>query len=351
MREIKPEEKQLFNQVVRHPLQSWEWGDFREKTGVQVVRIGRFSDHQLTDGWQITFHQVPKMPFTIGYAPKCSLPDEQVLAALKTIGQRYKALFIKLEPNVGLPVSQTSSAHQQIKDFLLNHDCVYGRPLFTKYSFQIDLTKPEEELMNNMKQKTRYNVGLAFRRGVRINEDNSPAAFKTYLDLTFEETTKRQKFYAHDRDYHTQMWQTLQPAGMAHLLKATFENKTLVTWILFVFNHILYYPYGASSSQNREVMASNLMMWEAIRFGKHLGLKTFDLWGSLGPDADPKDPWYGFHHFKEGYGPTLVEFVGSFDYILDRPKYQLYRAAENLRWKWLKFKAGLPIPFKNFWAL
>lgn len=342
IREVRPEEKVLFNRVVRHPLQSWGWGEFREKTGVKVVRLGRFNGNQLVDGWQLTFHSLPKLPFTVGYAPKCNLPDEQVLSAFADVSKTHQTIFIKLEPNIGLPVGRTASAHKEIKDFLLRHDCLYGRPLFTKYTFQIDLTQPEEKLLANMRQKTRYNVGLAYRKGVRISEDNSPEAFQAYLDLTFKETTKRQKFYAHDRRYHTLMWETLQPAGIAHLLKAVWQDKILVTWIVFTFNDTLYYPYGASSSQNRELMASNLMMWEAIRFGKHLGLKTFDLWGSLGPEPDPKDPWYGFHHFKEGYGPTLVEFVGSFDYILDMPKYQLYRLAENLRWKWLKFKTQLP---------
>jgi lipid II:glycine glycyltransferase (peptidoglycan interpeptide bridge formation enzyme) len=349
IREVRPEERQAFNQAVRHPLQSWEWGEFREKTGVVPVRLGRFEGSQLIDGWQITFHKLPKVAFTAGYLPKCSLPDAQVLAALKEIGRQHQALFIKLEPNVGqplgqagLPYQESSSGHKQIKRFLLDHSCVYGRPLFTKYTFQIDLTLSEEELLGRMKQKTRYNIGLAHRKGVTISEDSSETAFREHLDLTFQ-TTKRQGFYAHDRRYHTDMWQTLRPAGVAHLLKASWQGKTLVTWIVFIFQDTLYYPYGASSSQYREVMASNLMMWEAIRFGKHLHLKTFDLWGSLGPEADPKDPWFGFHHFKEGFGPTLIEFVGTFDYVLDPPKYQVYRALENLRWKWLRLRARLPL--------
>ena len=341
IREVRPEEKQIFNQVVTHPLQAWEWGEFREKTGVSVVRLGRFNGNQLINGWQITFHKIPKLAYTIGYLPKCNLPDEQVLAALKSLGQKHQTLFIKMEPNVGT-AAPTQSAHKHIKDFLLEHNCVYGRPLFTKYTFQINLEKSEEKLLANMKQKTRYNIGLAHRKGVQVSEDNSEQAFQTYLDLTFKETTKRQHFYAHDRDYHTKMWEALRSAGIAHLLKATWQDKILVAWILFTFNDTLYYPYGASSSQHREVMASNLMMWEAIRFGQHLGLKTFDLWGSLGPDPDPKDPWYGFHNFKEGYGPKLIEFVGTFDYVLDSPKYKLYRIMENLRWKWLKLKAKLP---------
>lgn len=343
IREVLPEESQNFNQVVNHPLQSWQWGEFREKTGVKVVRIGRFDKTKIVDGWQITFHQLPKLPYTIGYLPKSNLVDEEVLSILKALGQKNQAIFIKLEPNIGLPVGETQPAFNKIKKFLLNHNCVYGRPLFTKYTFQIDLTCNTETLLSRLKPKTRYNIGLAFRKGVKISEDNSDQAFQKYLDLTFDDTTKRQHFYAHDRKYHQNMWSILKKSGMAHLLKATWQKETLVTWIVFVFNKNLYYPYGASSSKHRQLMASNLMLWEAIRFGKKLKLDTFDLWGSLGPNPDPKDPWFGFHRFKKGYNPNLIEFVGTFDYIIDQPKYKLYKIADNLRWRWLKIRAKLPI--------
>src|SRR5437667_9040390 len=99
------------------------------------------------------------------------------------------------------------------------------------------------------------------------------------------------------------MWETLKPKKIAHLFTAKYKGQVLTAWVLFVFKDTLYYPYGASSSQHREVMASNLMMWKAIRFGKKLGLKKFDMWGSLGTNPDRNDPWFGFHSFKEKYGP------------------------------------------------
>ena len=172
-------------------------------------------------------------------------------------------------------------------------------------------------------------------------EDNSLKSFNQYLKLTFE-TTKRQRFYAHDEKYHRLMWETLNPAGIASLLKATYKNKVLVTWIVFNFNNVLYYPYGASSREHRKVMASNLMMWETIRFGKKIGCQAFDMWGCLGPNPSKRDPWYGFHHFKQGYGPKLIKFVGTFDLVLDPAKYKLYTIADKLRWKWLKLKTHLP---------
>lgn len=87
-------------------------------------------------------------------------------------------------------------------------------------------------------------------------------------------------------------------------------------------------------------MANNLMMWEVIRFGKKQGAKLFDLWGSLGPEPDQRDPWYGFHRFKQGYGAELVEFVGSYDLIINKGEYGLYTLAEKLRWILLKMVAN-----------
>ena len=195
-----------------------------------------------------------------------------------------------------------------------------ARPLFTKYTFILDLTKSEEELLKNMHSKARYNIRVAQRYGVEVGEDNSSVAFEEYLRL-MKETTVRQKFYAHTREYHKKMWKILSPKKMARLFIAKYKGQVLTAWILFVFKDTLYYPYGASSSLLREVMASNLMMWEAIRFGKKLGLKKFDMWGALGPNPDPKDPWFGFHSFKEKYGPRHVEFIGSYDLVINSPLY------------------------------
>ncbi len=344
IRILSPSEKKVFNQIVPHPLQSWEWGEFRQKTGVEAIRLGLFDDKKLTAGWQITLHPLPKLPFKIGYVPKSLLPTPELFAFLNELGRKEKVIFFKFEPHVYQPAeSQNETALETARKHLLSAGCVLGKPLFTKYSFMLDLTKSEEQLLTQCKQKTRYNVRLAQRKGVVVSKDDSSNAFEDYLHLTFEETTKRQGFYAHTRDYHRKMWETLHPIGMAHLLKASLKQETLATWIVFTFNNVLYYPYGASSSKDRQVMASNLMMWEVIKFGKEHHCITFDMWGSLGPNPNPNDPWMGFHRFKEGYEPTLMEFIGTYDYVIDPLKYQLYGFADFMRWKLLKFRTVLPI--------
>ncbi len=328
---IQIKDKELFNNLALHPLQSWEWGEFRKKTGIEVIKLGRYQNNKLLETAQITIHQLPFTKYTVGYFPKGNIPSKEMLEELVKTGKQYNCIFIKLEPNIALSNSQPITNNPQL--------IPSPHPLFTKYTFQLDLTKSEEELLKIMHPKTRYNIRVAQKHGIVIKEDNSPKAFEKYLELTFE-TTKRQKFYAHNRRYHQLMWETLKSAKIAHLLAANYQyqgkNHTLVTWIVFLFNDILYYPYGASSNNFRNVMASNLMMWEAIRWGKKNGAKLFDMWGALGPNPNPDDPWYGFHRFKQGYGGKLVEFIGSYDLIINPNLYRLYNLVYKIREIFLK---------------
>lgn len=342
IREVKLNEKPFFNQAVVHPLQSWEWGEFREESGLDLVRIGQFEEQKLINAFSISFHKVPKFDYTIAYIPKSILPNEEMFQALRDLGKVKKTIFFKLEPNVFEPeANERKEILEKARKIMFDNGCRYGKALFTKYSFILDLSKSEEELMAQMKQKTRYNVKVAEKNGVVVTEDNSDEALADYLRLTFEETTVRQGFYAHNREYHKRMFKKMHEAGIAHLFKAVYNGETLVTWIVFTFGDVLYYPYGASSSKFRNLMASNLMMWEVIKYGKKMGLKYFDMWGSLGPEASKRDSWYGFHKFKEGYSPTLCEFAGTFDLVLDEGKYNLYQKAEKWRWKVLKLKSML----------
>ena len=342
VREVRIDEKDTYNSLVSHPVQSWEWGEFKRATCVDVARLGTFEKLRMKSVFQLTFHPVPRTRFSIGYYPKGPLPDERALTALTKLGMERRSIFIKIEPNV-----IKHEAGEALSEILKQYDLRPGKPVFTPHTFMIDLRHSEEELLGAMHPKTRYNIRLAQRRGVRVSEDNSNQAFETYLRLTFE-TAKRQGFYAHDEAYHREMWETLHAsmkhsgqAPIAHLLTATWKEQILVAWILFVFNGVLYYPYGASSNEHRNLMASNLMMWEAMRFGKRMTCQTFDLWGALGSQPDPKDPWFGFHRFKEGYGGNLIEFVGTFDLVLFPQLYSLVCFADDLRWKLLRFWARL----------
>ena len=149
------------NEFSAHPLQSAEWGEFRKRTGIKVVGI---------DGVQMTIHRIPHTPWTIGYIPKGISPTADIISDLKKIGKQEKCIFIQLEPNATVieNLDLQPAAH----------------PLFTKYTFVLDLTKSEDELLKAMHPKTRYNIKVAIKHGVKIVEDT--------------------------RKYHKIMWETLK---------------------------------------------------------------------------------------------------------------------------------------------
>ncbi|MBQ6438307.1 peptidoglycan bridge formation glycyltransferase FemA/FemB family protein [bacterium] len=334
VRPISFEEKAIYNQVVGHPLQSWEWGEFKKVTGQKVERIGFFEGNQLKSAIQISFHDLPG-GYTVGYLPKGPMPIEEHIAAMKQVATKNNALFIKIEPNIMTPVVATGqSAVGSIQDFLVQRGAKKGRSIFTHYTFALDLSKTEDELFAALHSKTRYNVRLAIKKGVQIIDDTSKDGLEIFIKL-LEETTNRKNFHAHDAEYYRQMWHALGRSGMMKIFHAVYNDTVVVSWIIFLFNGKLYYPYGASSSLHREVMASNLMMWEVINYGKSHGAKMFDMWGALGPDPNPKNPWYGFHHFKEGYGAQLMENFQTFDFVYNPGLYGLFNVADRLRQVWL----------------
>jgi lipid II:glycine glycyltransferase (peptidoglycan interpeptide bridge formation enzyme) len=352
IRLLTEKDRQAYDRLVGHPLQSWAWGQFRELEGKRVIRLGRFQGKKLVEGQTMTVHPVPRLPGfaskTILYCPRSAMPSQAIVQAMREQAVAHQAILVKLEPDVGWPVKAIGEGFKpsptnagditQAQAVLQSLGLRPGRPLFTPYNFWLDLTPGESELMKNMKSKTRYNIHLATKKSVKVVEDNSEAAFERYLALT-KATTARQSFYAHTEEYHRQMWQVMRQNKIAHLLTATYQGKILTTWILFIWHDTLYYPYGASSDEHRNVMSSNLMMWEAIRFGKKNELKRFDMWGTAGLDPDPGDSWYGFHKFKLGYGPEIVEYVGTYDLVIDQVRYPLALHLDSLRRWGLKWYA------------
>jgi lipid II:glycine glycyltransferase (peptidoglycan interpeptide bridge formation enzyme) len=330
-REINEEEKDSYNRVVNHVIQSWEWGEFRKKIGLDLVRIGHFEGNKLKSAYQLTLHPVPFVKYTIGYLPKGAMPTKTMVDALTKVGIEKNTAFIKIEPNV-----EISEKQKAISEKLLNFGLIPSKKsLFTKYNFLVDLTKSEDQLLDAMHQKTRYNIKVAQKKGVEVYESTKDSDFEVYLKLYFE-TTKRQKYFGHTPHYHRLVWETLKPSGMARVLIGKYQKKALVAWMLLSFGDTMYYPYGGSSVLHKEAMASNLVAWEAIKLARKMGFKNFDMWGALPPDATDANPWYGFHRFKAGYGPKHVEYVGTYDLVLRPTLYNLLNFADRARWTVLR---------------
>ena len=308
-----------FDQVAPHPLQSWAWGEARQKMGIDILRLGEFQDDKLKNVFTITFHQIPHTPFTIGYLPRSVIPAEETIQTISEESKKRHAIFIKLEPyeKVGQSIAVLSSLTKS------------SHPLFPQWTQMLDLTPTEDKLLEKMKPKTRYDIKIAQKHGVVIKEMTTDEGFEIFAKLYFQ-TTKRQRYHGHNENYHKIIFDTLKK-NISHIFIAFYKDIPLSAYHLFLFNDILYYPYGGSSEENKEVMASNLLMWETIRFGKQQGAKNFDLWGSLPSDYDRSASWSGFTRFKEGYGTEFVEFIGSYDLVINPVLYPLYNLTHRIR--------------------
>ena len=300
-----------------HPLQTKAWADFRKEWGNEVLK---------TKYGYLTLHKLPFIKKKVGMLIRSPKPTKKMLSDLKKIAKENSLIFVKLEP--------FAKKDKKLVDLMNSQGCVEGKTLFTPTSFWIDLKKSEEELLKSFHSKTRYNIRYAERKGVVVEEDNSKRAFDRYIEL-MRETVERQGFYAHSEKYHRLMWEYLRKAKIAHLLVAKHEDKIMTTWILFKKDGFLYYPYGASTFDNKNLQANSAMMWGAIKFGKKHKLKTFDLWG--------REEGKGFTRFKEGFNPEVVEFLGTWDLVAS-PLYWPYRVAEFFRWRVLRMKAKFNKP-------
>jgi len=319
------------DKIATHPLQTSAWAEFRRKWGNEVVE---------TKYGILTLHKLPFINYKIGMFIKGSMPTKEMIKDLIDLGKKENLIFIKLEPNYAVRKDNMACADEKkVIKLLKDNGSAPGKTLFTPTTFWIDLTPAEEDLMKSFSSKTRYNIRVAERNGVTVKEDNSDTAFNKYLELTAE-TVHRQGFFAHTRRYHKLMWEVLKRAGIAHLLVAKYEGEIITTWILFKWGDFLYYPYGASTEKYKNVMANNLMMWEAIKFGKKLGLTTFDLWG--------REEGKGFTKFKEGYSPRVVEFLGTWDLVINKHLYRVYKLAEYVRWPALKLAAKFGLSKSRF---
>ncbi|MBI2590665.1 MAG: peptidoglycan bridge formation glycyltransferase FemA/FemB family protein, partial [Candidatus Blackburnbacteria bacterium] len=170
-------DKKNFNTLATHPIQSWEWGDFRQEMGNTVVRVGVFLNNKLVEGHQLTIHKIPKTSYKLAMLLKSPLPSTMFIQFIKEYARKEKIIFIRLEPNV-------TSNLESARKFLRASGAVPGRRFFTSETFILDLTLSEKELLKSFHPKTRYNIRLAQKHGVTVTIENSEKAFDEYLKQT-----------------------------------------------------------------------------------------------------------------------------------------------------------------------
>lgn len=311
-----------------HVLQTWEWGKTKAQTGWAARRLLFLSEGLPCAAASFLVHRLFRLPLAVAYVPRGPALDyadapllEAVLTRLEDEARRARAIFVKIDPDVRAD-SDTGVAAQAAlrrRGWLSSAEQVQFRNTMI-----LDLAQGEDALLAAMKQKTRYNVRLAQKRGVRVragSEDDLPVFYRLYAH-----TGERDGFLVRPYAYYETVWTTFLRAGLAHLLLAEVEGETVGGLILFRFGDTAWYFYGASADAHRERMPNHLLQWEAIRWARAQGCRRYDFWGA--PDElDEKDPLWGVYRFKEGFGGEFVRGLGAWDFPVSRSLYWLYTVA------------------------
>lgn len=305
----------------RHILQSETWETFKNDYGTTAIRVG---------GIVYTKHKIPFSNKYYGYCPRVN-PFDINFEELRKSMEENSCIAVHFDvPNVVKGDDKSEEAEKILKE-----NCVRSqRDEFAKGNFFMDLNRSEEDMLANMHKKHRYNIKLAQRKGVIVRESTDDKDFELFYNL-YEETAKRQKFFGRSRKYLQGVWNAFRKEDSAYILVAEYEGKPLSAWMLLVYENVLYYPYGGSSENDRNVQSSCILGWEAIKFGKKIGCDLFDMWGAADDMSKKNDPYYGFSVFKEKFGASHVSYIDSYDFVIDDTMYKAFTVANNIRWKLL----------------
>ncbi|MFH1366795.1 MAG: peptidoglycan bridge formation glycyltransferase FemA/FemB family protein [Patescibacteria group bacterium] len=331
VKEINDKEKWdgfLAKQTKSQFLQSWDWGEFKKALGVRIWRLGILNEGNLVGAGLVLKSPLP-LHNNYLYLPRgpvfsFSLNSEEISAGyqiftdkIKEIAKQEDSIFLKIEPAIEKPFSLNLEK-------IGYHSAKNIQPPDTVI---LDLAKTEEELLAEMHPKTRYNIRLAERKGVKIIFSQDKKDIDVFYKLC-REVNEREKINSFSQKYYEKMFEAF--GSKFKIIKAEFEGKTLAVNLNLDFGDLETYNHGASCSECRNVMAPHLLQWESIRQAKKEGYKYYDFRG-IAPTDDEKHKWAGITRFKKSFSPKTTHYLGAYDFIFKSMLYQLYLLGKNLK--------------------
>jgi peptidoglycan pentaglycine glycine transferase (the first glycine) len=341
----------IANQPNPHILQTAEWGELKRGFGWDVARIvsGDF-------GVQILFRKLP-LGFTVAYCPKPVISNQySVISNEALIGgssgasarietssrsavvsdqypvsrdafwgevdaacRKKRAVFLKIEPD-----------HWDTEHWPLNteHWSLSPHNIQPPRTIIVSLEGSDDEILGRMKQKCRYNVRLAEKKGVTVRAWGDLDGFHRMMTVT----GGRDGFGVHSLEYYKEAYDLFHPSGMADILVAEYEGKPLAALMVFALRSRAYYLYGASTNEERNRMPTYLLQWRAMQWARERGCTEYDLWGA--PDADEEtlesqfesrhDGLWGVYRFKRGFGGEVKRAAQALDRVYMPWLYRAY---------------------------
>jgi len=308
-----------------HLLQTGSWGELKSSFGWKPVRLISGDG-----GVQILFKSIPG-GFSVGYIPKGPVGkiNDDLIREIDRVCRENRAIFIKMEPYEWEGREQTKGLKEK--------GWQPSKTIQPRRTILLSLEKSEEEILAGMKQKTRYNIRLAEKKGITVKSSNDIDTFHKMMIITGQ----RDGIGAHAQSYFQRAYDLFHANGQCDLLFACYEANPIAAIMVFSVGKTAWYMYGASTEIERNRMPTYLLQWEAIRWAKQRGLETYDLWGIPDVDEDQLEEAFiqkkshtglwGVYRFKRGFGGKVVRSTGAWDRVYFPALYSVYSQIMRLR--------------------
>lgn len=303
-----------------HLFQSNEWAKVKEKWKQEII-VAR-KNGNIVGTMSILLRKMPIINSYMMYSPRgfvCNPRDKETLEKLtigaKKIAKKYKAFIFRLDPDIPNKDEDfkilMKSLGYKLKDNIRNIDDV----IQPKFVYRLNIKdKTEEEIFKSFKEKTRYNIRLALKRNVKIREGKKEDIPIFYNIL--KETSQRDSFFIRDIKYFEKMYDIMYPKFLKILI-AEYENNPIAVAMPIYYGNKVWYLYGGSSNEHRNLMPTYLLQWEMIKWALEKGCDTYDFGGVSGY-KDKESSMYGVYRFKSGFNGEVIEFVDEL-YIIFNP--------------------------------
>lgn len=317
--------------LASHPetnfLQSWYWGEFHKAYGNKIYRTGFYKDKKLVGVMLSVVEDAKRGRYlTVPGGPIFDWGDpgliKSFIVEIKRIAKADNCVFVRVRP-------QLESNEFSKTIFAKNGFVSAPIHLHAELTSQLDVAKPEEELLANMRKATRYEIRKALSQGIKITTTDNPVAIKKFYDLQIL-TSKRQGFVPFSYKFLSEQFKVFAKAKKALLYSAEFGNKLLAQAFIIFYGQEAVYHYGASTEDGRKYPGAYLIQWEAIREAKKRGMKRYNLWG-VAPEDQKDHRFYGLSIFKRGFGGADLEYLHARDLVINSPRYLINLAIENVR--------------------
>ena len=350
---------QSWNEIIAslpraHLLQTWEMSQAKARTGWQTIPFV-WQDGM---GKPVAAAMVHRRAIQVGglakkicalYVPRGPLLDWddadlrlRILDDLQAFGKCQGAIYIKIDPDVvlgtGVPGMQDAVEFKEgqavCSDLQWRGWQCSKEQIQDRNTILIDLTLPEDEMLSRMKQKTRYNVRLAQKKGVTVRAgtlDDIPLLWHM-----FNETAARDGFVLRQDGHYQFVWRSLMGVSPSifslqpfmESLIAEVDGEPVAAVSVSYFAGQALYSYGMSRGIHREKMPNYLLQWETMCRAKALGCKIYDTWGVPEKFTGGGQDWVGggegVYRFKDGLGGTVYRGIGAWDFTPNPILYRMY---------------------------